>query len=94
MITGIRAHRIVVNNRRVGGGFGSKITRNLQYVALACVGAVVTGRQVHVQLDRCQDMMMVCVLLHRASTRLSLLPHCSAAPPASWRVLAGRSCPA
>ena len=42
-----------------GGGYGGKGTRQLPLVASAALGAYVTGMQVHVILERCQDLIMV-----------------------------------
>jgi xanthine dehydrogenase molybdopterin-binding subunit B len=48
-----------VKVRRTGGGFGGKLTRQIPVSAAAALAAYVTGKQVHVQLDRCQDSVMV-----------------------------------
>ena len=50
---------INVQCRRTGGGFGGKLTRDIPLSAAAALGAYVTGKTVHVQLDRCQDSIMV-----------------------------------
>ena len=57
-ITGLAANRVNVTSRRAGGGFGGKLTRQMPIVAAAALGSFVTGKQVHVQLERCQDLMM------------------------------------
>jgi hypothetical protein len=58
-VTGLPSNHVNVLNRRSGGAFGGKITRMVPVVASATLGAYVTGKQVHVQLDRSQDMIMV-----------------------------------
>ena len=58
-ITGLPGNKVDIVTRRVGGGFGGKLSRMLPVVAAASLGSYVTGRQVHVQLERCQDMIMV-----------------------------------
>jgi hypothetical protein len=58
-VTGLPQNRITVTTRRSGGGFGGKFTRGSCVNAAAAVGALLTGRQVHVRLDRVQDMVMV-----------------------------------
>ena len=60
-ITGLPLNRINVINRRAGGGFGGKLSRQLPVCAAAALGALVTGKQVHVQLDRVQDLSIVSV---------------------------------
>ena len=57
-VTGLPQGRVVSRNRRSGGGFGGKATRNIPLVASASLAAVVTGCEVHVQLDRGQDLRM------------------------------------
>ena len=42
-----------------GGGYGGKGSRQAPVVAAASLGAYVTGKQVHVQLERVQDCIMV-----------------------------------
>lgn len=39
-------------------GYGGKGSRQLPCAAAAALGAFVTGKQVHVQLERLQDMQM------------------------------------
>jgi xanthine dehydrogenase/oxidase len=58
-VTGLASNKVSVVNRRSGGAFGGKITRMTPVVAAASLGAYVTGKQVHVQFERCQDMIMV-----------------------------------
>ncbi len=48
-----------MTTRRIGGGYGGKTTRASCVNGAAAVAAYLTGRQVHVQLDRVQDMQMV-----------------------------------
>jgi xanthine dehydrogenase large subunit len=49
--------QIVVQTRRMGGGFGGKETQAAPIAALAALGALKTGRPVKVLLNRDQDMM-------------------------------------
>ncbi len=62
-ISGFPSNRVTVKTRRTGGGFGGKLTRQIPVTAAAALGAVVTGRQVHVQMERVQDLAAVCVVL-------------------------------
>jgi xanthine dehydrogenase large subunit len=53
-----RAHRIVVQCRRMGGGFGGKESQAGLIAAAAAVLAHKTGRPVKLRLDRDADMLM------------------------------------
>ncbi len=52
------AHRVSVECRRMGGGFGGKESQSGQFVCAAALGAWKTGRPVKVRLDRDDDMAM------------------------------------
>lgn len=52
-------HRLSVQVRRAGGGFGAKLTRCYQNAAAAAVCARKLGRPVRVSNDRTTDMVMV-----------------------------------
>jgi hypothetical protein len=58
-VTGLPRNKVTVTTRRIGGGYGGKTTRASCVNGAAAVAAYLTGRQVHVQLDRVQDMQMV-----------------------------------
>lgn len=51
-------HSVVVEVRRMGGGFGGKESQAAQWAALAALGARVTGRPCKLRLDRDDDMVM------------------------------------
>jgi len=55
---GLRDNAVVVEVRRMGGGFGGKETQSIQYAALAALAAAKTGRPAKVRLDRDDDMVM------------------------------------
>ena len=55
---GLRDHAVVVEVRRMGGGFGGKETQSVHYAALAALAASRTGRPAKVRLDRDDDMVM------------------------------------
>ena len=50
------AHRVAVECRRMGGGFGGKESQSAQWACLAAVAANATGRPVKLRLDRDDDM--------------------------------------
>ena len=54
----VRAHRVTVQCRRMGGGFGGKESQPSLIAAAAAVLAVKTGRPVKLRLDRDVDMLM------------------------------------
>jgi CO/xanthine dehydrogenase FAD-binding subunit len=58
-ITGMTSNQVNITTRRSGGGYGGKGTRMAPVVASASLAALVMGKQVHVQMERCQDMIMV-----------------------------------
>jgi xanthine dehydrogenase large subunit len=55
---GVRDHSIVVEVRRMGGGFGGKETQSVHYAAIAALAATKTGRPAKIRLDRDDDMVM------------------------------------
>jgi xanthine dehydrogenase large subunit len=55
---GLSDHAVVVEVRRMGGGFGGKETQSVQYAALAALTAQKTGRPAKIRLDRDDDMVM------------------------------------
>jgi xanthine dehydrogenase large subunit len=55
---GLSDHAVVVEVRRMGGGFGGKETQSVQYAALAALAAQKTGRPAKIRLDRDDDMVM------------------------------------
>jgi xanthine dehydrogenase large subunit len=52
------SHRVVVQCRRLGGGFGGKESQPAQFACAAAVLAVRTQRPVKLRLDRDADMLM------------------------------------
>ncbi len=55
---GLRDHAVVVEVRRMGGGFGGKETQSVHYAAIAALAATRTGRPAKCRLDRDDDMVM------------------------------------
>jgi xanthine dehydrogenase large subunit len=55
---GLRDNAVVVEVRRMGGGFGGKETQSVHYAAIAALAATKTGRPAKVRLDRDDDMVM------------------------------------
>ncbi len=55
-VLGIRSRDVVVEVKRMGGGFGGKETQGAIFAALAALGSFHTGRPVKVWLNRDQDM--------------------------------------
>jgi xanthine dehydrogenase large subunit len=55
---GLRDNAVVVEVRRMGGGFGGKETQSVHYAALAALAVHKTGRPAKVRLDRDDDMVM------------------------------------
>jgi xanthine dehydrogenase large subunit len=53
---GVSAHDVVVECRRMGGGFGGKETQMCQFACIAAILARRTGRAVKLRLDRDTDM--------------------------------------
>ena len=52
-------YRVNVNAKRVGGGFGGKITRAAQTAAACALGAQVTERYV-IELVSCERLFKYC----------------------------------
>lgn len=57
-VLGIAMHRIEVDVRRLGGGFGGKEDQATTWAALAALGAYRTGKPVKLVLDREDDLRM------------------------------------
>lgn len=57
-VLGVPMHRIAVECRRMGGGFGGKESQPAQIACIAALLAHVTGRPVKFRLDRDDDMLM------------------------------------
>jgi xanthine dehydrogenase large subunit len=57
-LLGWEAHRVSVECRRMGGGFGGKESQSGLVACAAALGAWVTGKPVKVRLDRDDDMAM------------------------------------
>jgi len=55
-VLGVPAHAVVVNVRRMGGGFGGKETQMNQTACIAALAAKRLGRPVKLRLDRDDDM--------------------------------------
>ncbi|MBT8447056.1 MAG: xanthine dehydrogenase molybdopterin binding subunit [Gammaproteobacteria bacterium] len=53
---GVASHSIVVECRRMGGGFGGKETQPALFASLAALAARATGRPVKLRIDRDDDM--------------------------------------
>ena len=56
-VLGLTRRQVVVEARRMGGGFGGKETQAAHFAAMAALGAVHTRRPVKVWLNRDQDML-------------------------------------
>jgi len=52
-----RSHQVIVECRRMGGGFGGKESQSAQWACLAALLAVHTGKPVKMRLDRDDDMV-------------------------------------
>jgi xanthine dehydrogenase large subunit len=57
-VLGLAMHRVVVDTRRMGGGFGGKETQAAQWACLAAVLAVRNQRPVKLRLARRDDMVL------------------------------------
>ena len=55
---GLADHAVVVEVRRMGGGFGGKETQSAHYATIAALAARRTGRAAKLRLDRDDDMAM------------------------------------
>lgn len=57
-VLGLSINKVVVDVRRMGGGFGGKETQAAQWACLAAVAAHKTGRPVKMRLSRADDMVL------------------------------------
>ncbi|MCH8012206.1 MAG: molybdopterin-dependent oxidoreductase [Candidatus Marinimicrobia bacterium] len=57
-ILGVRHHRIEVDVKRIGGGFGGKEDQATPIACMAALGAWYTGKPVELVLNRSEDMRM------------------------------------
>ncbi len=57
-VAGVPKSQVVVQQLRMGGGFGGKETQANPYASIAVIGALVTGRPVRVRLDRLRDFQL------------------------------------
>ena len=55
-VLGLDRHKVVVETRRMGGGFGGKETQGAHFAALAALASSKTKRPVKIWLNRDQDM--------------------------------------
>ncbi|HTD16716.1 MAG TPA: xanthine dehydrogenase small subunit, partial [Chthoniobacterales bacterium] len=57
-VLGVKAHQVVIESPRMGGGFGGKETQAAINACLAALAARYTGKSVRVRWNRDQDMMI------------------------------------
>ena len=57
-VLGVAMHKVVVDMRRMGGGFGGKETQAAGPACMAAVAAHLTGRPTKIRLPRMEDMNM------------------------------------
>ncbi|WP_347080558.1 molybdopterin cofactor-binding domain-containing protein, partial [Escherichia coli] len=55
---GLHSHNIVVECRRMGGGFGGKESQSALWAAAASISAALLKRPVKLRADRDDDMMV------------------------------------
>ncbi|CAH0162891.1 Putative xanthine dehydrogenase molybdenum-binding subunit XdhA [Massilia sp. Bi118] len=55
---GLHSHHVVVECRRMGGGFGGKESQSALWAAAAAISARLTGRAVKLRADRDDDMLV------------------------------------
>jgi xanthine dehydrogenase large subunit len=55
---GLHSHHVVVECRRMGGGFGGKESQSALWAAAAAIAAARTGRPVKLRADRDDDMLV------------------------------------
>ena len=55
---GLQSHHVVVECRRMGGGFGGKESQSALWAAAAAIGAALLKRPVKLRADRDDDMMV------------------------------------
>ena len=70
---GLKLGEVNIMNRRVGGGFGGKLTRQLPVIAAAGAAAVAFRRPVRVCLDRNTDLAMTGACTHMAQFLATIL---------------------
>ena len=54
----LRAHQVVVETRRMGGGFGGKESQSALFCCVAALGARLSGRPVKLRPDRDEDFLI------------------------------------
>ncbi len=57
-VLGVAKNQVVVQQLRMGGGFGGKETQANPFASIAALGAVLTKRPVRVRLDRLRDFLL------------------------------------
>ena len=57
-VCGVPKSQVVVQQLRMGGGFGGKETQANPYASVAALGALITKRPVRVRLDRLRDFQL------------------------------------
>ena len=57
-VLGVPASQVVVQQLRMGGGFGGKESQANPYASVAAIGANLTKRPVRVRLDRARDVVL------------------------------------
>ena len=57
-VLGVAKNEVVVQQLRMGGGFGGKETQANPFACVAAIAAVLTKRSVRVRLDRMRDMQL------------------------------------
>ena len=55
---GVRAHAVLVECRRMGGGFGGKESQSAQFACIAAIAARLLDRPVKLRLDRDDDLLI------------------------------------
>lgn len=57
-VTGVPSNRIVVRTKRLGGGFGGKESRSVQFSSLCCIAAKKFKKPIRMILSRYEDMLI------------------------------------
>lgn len=57
-VLGLQSHDVVVQCRRMGGGFGGKESQPALFASVAALVAIATGRPAKLRVDRDMDMVM------------------------------------
>jgi xanthine dehydrogenase large subunit len=57
-VCGVQKSQVVVQQLRMGGGFGGKETQANPFASVAALGALITKRPVRVRLDRMRDVLL------------------------------------